>query len=86
MTRWLLVRDILLFLLGAAGLAHEVIVTDGERPWLLMLLGGLLGLPAFLRLDGRNGSGTPAPPASPPGPAPPPLPSTPIPERQEPAA
>lgn len=44
---WPAVRDILLFIVGAAGVAHETIVSQAERPTLLLLFAACLGLPAF---------------------------------------
>lgn len=84
MARWLLVRDVGIWVAGLLALAHEVLVTHGERPYLLILIAGLLGLPTFLRLDGRGGTSAPpaSPPGSPPGqPEPPPLPG---PQQREP--
>ena len=40
-----------MYLLGSAGFAHEVIVTKGERPTLLLACLALMGLPIFLRKD-----------------------------------
>lgn len=54
---WPLVRDVLLFLGGLAGTAHEVVVSSGERPVLLGFLAAMMGLPLFLRADERNGRG-----------------------------
>lgn len=43
-------RDVLTFLLGLLGVIHELVTQQaGERPYLLTLLGGLLGLPLVLR-------------------------------------
>lgn len=53
--RWLLwlgkdERDVLTFLLGLVGVVHELVTQQaGERPYILTLLGGLLGLPLVLR-------------------------------------
>jgi len=46
------IRDTLTFLLGAGILAHEVLVTNGERPYLI-LAGATLafGIPIGLRID-----------------------------------
>lgn len=52
------VRDWLLFIGGAAGVAYETVWEHVDRPWLLMLFAGMLGLPAvFPRL--ANGGGNP---------------------------
>lgn len=44
-------RDTVICAAGLAGLAHEVLLTEGERPSLLVLFGAMIGLPAFLRRD-----------------------------------
>jgi hypothetical protein len=43
------VRDLLTFLLGAAGIAYEVLGNGPERPTLLIVFAGLLGLPLVFR-------------------------------------
>lgn len=43
------VRDLLTFLLGAAGIAYEVLGEGPERPTLLIVFAGLLGLPLVFR-------------------------------------
>jgi hypothetical protein len=47
-------RDGLLFILGAGGFLHELIVTQGERPTLLLGCLALMGLPVFLRSDEKR--------------------------------
>lgn len=47
-------RDGLLFILGAGGFLHELIITQGERPTLLLGCLALMGLPVFLRSDDRR--------------------------------
>lgn len=47
-------RDTLLFVFGLAGAAHETLVAVAERPTLLILFAGMMGLPAFLRADERK--------------------------------
>jgi hypothetical protein len=47
-------RDTLLFLGGLAGAAHETLIAPVERPTLLILFAGMMGLPAFLRADERK--------------------------------
>lgn len=37
------------------GVIHETLVGIGERPTLLLLFGAMMGLPAFIRKDGKNG-------------------------------
>lgn len=44
-------RDAAMFALGAGGVVHEVVVTKGERPTLLLACLALMGLPVFLRKD-----------------------------------
>lgn len=44
-------RDWILFFGGMAGVAHETLVSNVERPTLLILFGGMMGLPVFLRRD-----------------------------------
>jgi hypothetical protein len=44
-------RDIVLFVGGLLGVAHETLLGSGERPFLLAIFGGMLGLPVFLRRD-----------------------------------
>jgi hypothetical protein len=44
-------RDATLFLAGLAGFAHEVVVTHGERPTMLLACLALMGFPIFLRQD-----------------------------------
>jgi hypothetical protein len=48
-------RDGLLFLTALGLLVNELVIRSGpERPTVLLLLGGLLGAPAFLRSDERR--------------------------------
>lgn len=47
-------RDALTFGAGLLGFVHEVIVTKGERPALLVACAGLMGLAPFLRADERR--------------------------------
>jgi TctA family transporter len=49
-------RDFLLFLGGFLGSAYETIVEQVDRPALLALFGGMLGLPLFLRKDEKEQS------------------------------
>lgn len=46
---WPKLRDILLFVFGAAGVAHETLIAAVERPTLLILFAAMMGLPAFLQ-------------------------------------
>jgi hypothetical protein len=50
-----LTRDTTLFLAGLAGIFHETVFQDTDRPALLLLFGGMVGLPAFLRIDEAKG-------------------------------
>ena len=43
-----LTRDGVLLISGLAGLAWETTQHDAERPFLLMVFAGLIGLPAFI--------------------------------------
>lgn len=52
---WRISRDITLFVGGLAGVAHEVVITQGERPFLLTLFAAMMGLP--LVLGRANGVG-----------------------------
>lgn len=51
MKQWPAIRDILLFIGGLAGVAHETLISNVDRPTLLILFAAMLGLPAFLRQD-----------------------------------
>lgn len=42
-----------LFVVGLMGVAHETLVSDADRPTLLLLFAAMIGLPAFLRQDER---------------------------------
>lgn len=46
-----LTRDGVLFAAGLAGVLHETLATNVDRPTLLVLFAGMMGLPAFLRRD-----------------------------------
>lgn len=45
-------RDIVLFTAGLLGVAHETLITHGERPSLLILFAAMMGLPLVLRRNG----------------------------------
>lgn len=57
--RWQALRDVVLFVGGLAGAAHETVrlaAAGEERPTLLLLFAAMMGLPAFFRADEkRNG-------------------------------
>lgn len=55
MTRWPFLRDIVLFVAGLAGVAHETLIADAERPTLLLLFAAMMGLPIILNADQRRG-------------------------------
>lgn len=44
-------RDGVLFVAGLIGIAYETIIAQTDRPALLLLFGGMIGLPAFLNKD-----------------------------------
>jgi len=52
-----LTRDTILFALGAFGFLHEVLTVGLERPTLLLICAGMMGLPVFLRADERKKNG-----------------------------
>lgn len=52
MKQWPILRDVVLFLGGLAGVLHETVFTASERPTLLILFAAMMGLPAFLRPSG----------------------------------
>lgn len=56
-SRGKITRDLLLFLIGLGGVVHEVFFSTTDRPFLLILLGSLVGLPAMIRLDEFRKSG-----------------------------
>lgn len=41
-------RDSVLFVVGIAGIIYETTAHDLERPFLLMVFAGMVGLPAFI--------------------------------------
>ena len=47
-------RDLVLFTAGLGGVAHETLVSKSERPTLLVLFAGMMGLPVFLRQDEKR--------------------------------
>jgi hypothetical protein len=55
-------RDAALFLTGLGLIVYEAVVRTGpERPTLLLLYAGMVGLPAFLRADERRVPQDPTP-------------------------
>lgn len=59
-------RDFVLFMGGLAGVAYETIVEQVDRPALLALFAGMLGLPVFLARDPakKDDAAKPPPPGS----------------------
>ena len=52
-------RDVILFLTGLGLIVNEAVLREGpERPTLLVLYAGMVGLPAFLRRDEKNDAET----------------------------
>jgi hypothetical protein len=50
-------RDTVLFLTGISLIIYEAVIRSGpERPSLLILYGGMVGLPAILRVDEKRSS------------------------------
>lgn len=49
-----LTRDGFLFVVGIAGIAYETLYRDGERPTLLLLFAGMIGLTQFMRRDEKE--------------------------------
>ena len=45
--KWPLVRDVVLFFGGMAGVGYETLGRDIDRPTLLLLFAAMMGLPAF---------------------------------------
>lgn len=65
--RWpRLTRDAVLFIAGLAGVFHETVFTNADRPSLLFLFGAMIGLPAFLRSDEKRNAPKPPEPPKPP--------------------
>lgn len=44
-----------LFLAGLGGFLHELILRTADRPTLLLMCGGMMGLPAFISKDSKTG-------------------------------
>lgn len=47
-------RDAILFSAGLFGVLHETVLSEVDRPSLLVLFAGMMGLPLYLR---KNGNG-----------------------------
>lgn len=50
-------RDSILFTVGLAGIIHEAATRGVERPTLLLIFAGMVGLPAFIQRDERRDDG-----------------------------
>jgi hypothetical protein len=46
-------RDTILFVFGLLGIGYETLAQGGERPTLLLLFAGMVGLPVFLKGDDK---------------------------------
>lgn len=55
------VRDIFTATLGTAGIVHETVFAAQERPTLLIVFAGLLGIPLVLRESDKGGEKSPSP-------------------------
>lgn len=54
-TKWnTRIRDALLFSVGLFGVINELVIEDQPRPYALLFLASLLGLPAILNLDEKR--------------------------------
>lgn len=49
---------------GLAGVAHETLVNNVDRPTLLLLFAAMIGLPAFLNQDSKRTGPPPFPPST----------------------
>ncbi len=52
---WRTVRDATLFIFGLVGVIHEAFFTDLDRPGLLVMFAGMMGL--AVKLKNGNGDG-----------------------------
>lgn len=50
-------RDVVLFVSGLGLLIYETVFRDTARPALMVVISGMMGLPAFLRLDEKRRNG-----------------------------
>jgi len=54
--RWpKITRDTVLFLTGLGLVIREAVFENADRPYLLMIFAGMMGLPVFLRRDEKSG-------------------------------
>jgi len=47
-------RDLVTFSTGLAGIVHETFLASADRPYLLVLFGTMIGLPAFARMGDKK--------------------------------
>ena len=47
-------RDSVLFVCGLIGILHETVVRDIDRPYLLFVFAGMMGLPIVYRKDEKD--------------------------------
>lgn len=47
-------RDTMLFAVGLLGVAHETLISNADRPTLLLLFAAMIGLPAFISKDSKD--------------------------------
>lgn len=52
-----LTRDLVMFIIGAVGFLHELLISNAERPYLITATLALMGLPIALRADERRKNG-----------------------------
>lgn len=53
-------RDVLTATLGAGGIIHETVLAQSERPTLLIIFAGLLGLPLVFKESDKGGEKSPS--------------------------
>lgn len=51
---WRFVRDAILFVVGLLGVIHEAFWTDFDRPGLLVLFAGMMGISVVSRSNGKG--------------------------------
>ena len=57
------IRTVVLFVGGLAGIAHQTLVENTDRPTLIVLFAAMIGLPAFLGKDeATRATNRPTPP------------------------
>lgn len=54
-------RNTILFVAGLAGVAHETLLNNSDRPTLLLVFAAMIGLPAFIGQDAKSNSQDPPP-------------------------